>query len=310
MTTSPSAITICRPESADKLADLEPLFAEIFGPRDRPKGWFRRKLRREVVDPAVSRIARSARGELLGAVLVGNPPSLPKTAQIALLGVLKAFQGRGCGTQLLRAAISAARSRGLQHLTVLAEPQRVHFYETAGFQANLSQTTLVATTPDRAQKPPMPVLKLPPAPWKRPRTTAICGWFEEAWLRTPQAERQTIAIGSHNKPQAWAHLSIEGQARLCHRLLIDTRSPPENLPERALAACQALRQAFTSAGPLFLYGLPTVSRVTDTLLRAGWRCAQESVLMVHPLQPHASPDTGVGRRQGATARVIMAADRR
>ncbi len=305
----PHRFTIRSPESVDELADLEPIIAKIFGSRDRPPGWFQRKLHREVVDPGLSQIARSERGDILGAVLVGAPPSLGKTAQIITLGVLERFRGLGCARELLRATTSAATSRGFLHLTALAESHRKRFYEAAGFAAMLSQRTLVVTTPESPQEPPMPVLELPPAPWDRPRTKAVGGWLEEAWMRTPQAEGRTIAIGTKH-PQAWAHISIEGQARLIHRLLLDDRCPPKDYPERVLAVCRALRQAFTPAGPLFLYGLPTVSRITAALLGAGWQNAQESTLMVRSLVLRASLEVAVDRRQGATARVIMTPDRR
>ena len=305
----PLPFTIHRPESADELAALEPLIAEIFGPRDRPQGWFKRKLQREVVDPALSRIARSGGGDMLGVVLVGSPPSLPGTAQIVSLGVLGHVQGMGCGRMLLRAAASAARSHGHERLTALAEAHRTRFYATAGFEATLSQKTLLVSTPGTPEGPPIPLRELPPAPWDRPLTQPVGGWLEEAWMRTPQAKRQTIAIGGEN-PWAWAHISIEGHARLIHRLLIDARIPPDTHPKQVLTACKALRQALTATGPLLFYGLPKVSRITDDLLREGWQNAQESTLMVHSLIKTAAVDDRTDRRQVATARVIMAPDRR
>ncbi|MCB9702107.1 MAG: GNAT family N-acetyltransferase [Myxococcales bacterium] len=272
--------TIVGADALADLASLEPIARAIFGEGDRPAGWFERKLRRERVDPRLSVIAREG-ASIVGYALLGAPPSLPGVARAAGMGVIPTHRGRGLGSALLAAAAERARSAGLRRLHTLAGPERVGFYERFGMLAIARLHTLLAAPPEAPADVAFGgALRLgAPLPWALPGATEVAGWLAEAWSETPDPLRASAAIGAAGgDPIAWAHLSREGRAWLCQRLLVADGSPLER-EGRALAAAEALRRSLAADAPLLLYGLPAVSAITDALLQRGWRVVQEGVVM-------------------------------
>lgn len=303
-----------------EVATLEALVAEIFGAGDRPRGWFERKLAREVVDPALSKIAVDPRGAKVGFLLASAPASLSGVARLVSLGVLPTRRGHGIGRALIEAAATAATAAGLSSMTALAEADRRGFYADTGFAPEAVLRTLLAPSrsperparrgdgagPDapsgsRATAPKsaaavtepadevMMIRRLPPSGWTRAGTEAVGGWLAEAWEGTAAALRQTYALGGDD-PRAWAHVSREGEALLIHRLLLRSRSAPRAPREVATAVfeiAQALARQLAPGGPLLFYGLPAVSPITALLESAGWTCVQESTRMVRRLRSQA-----------------------
>ncbi|MEZ4380632.1 MAG: GNAT family N-acetyltransferase [Nannocystaceae bacterium] len=278
----PSTWTIRSAASFAELASLEGITRVVFGAGDRSSGWFERKLVREVIDPALTQIAFDADGAALGYALVGAPASLG-AARTAGLGVHPEVRQRGLGRALLDRACASAREAGYDRLLTVAEPDRVDFYSRVDFTITASMKTLlagrVAAAPTRAPA----VRPGPPASWSRPRTIAVCGWLEEAWGLTPDGLRETWTITDAGAPIAWAHVSREGSASLVHRLLVAEARRGDALVATVVAAAAALRAALTPRGPLLLYGLPSVSPITEALIAARWAVAQVGHLMTRPV---------------------------
>jgi len=283
-----ASATISKIASADKLAALEPIFTEAFGRRARPLGWFRRKLSREVVDPKLSLVACDPEGAVLGFILVGAPRSQAGVARIVSTGVLPRSRNAGLGRRLLEAAAQTAAQAGLERLVALAEPDRIGHYAGADFSPREMLTTLLASAPrpeptarpDRSQV--HTGRRSEPGPWDMDGAQSVGGWLAEAWERTPRDACTTIVFGGA-KPRAWAHVSTEGEARLIHRLLL--ASPPAaGLVDETCRIAEALRSSLTPHGPLFFYGLPSVSPITDALREAGWMNAQSCTRMVRSLR--------------------------
>ena len=106
---------------------LAALAESIFGARNRPSGWFARKLKRECVDPRLSSLALTADRDptdptsWLGYVLVGTPSSLGGAARTAGTGVLASARRRGIASALIEAAADNVRNVGKTQLQLLAE---------------------------------------------------------------------------------------------------------------------------------------------------------------------------------------------
>jgi len=150
----PASIREARP---DELSTLEALVVEVFGAGDRPRGWFERKLSREVVDPALSKIAVDRRGRRIGFLLGSAPASLPGVARLVSLGVLPTSRRQGIGRALIEAAATTAAAAGLGSMTALAEADRRSFYTDTGFSPEAVLRTILAprrspeSAPTRAQ---------------------------------------------------------------------------------------------------------------------------------------------------------------
>lgn len=304
-----------------EVATLEALVAEIFGAGDRPRGWFERKLAREVVAPALSKIAVDPRGAKVGFLLASAPESLSGVARLVSLGVLPTWRGHGIGRALIEAAATSATAAGLSSMTALAEADRRGFYADTGFYPEEVLRTLLAPNKSPVHPAPegdrdpdvlsgsgaaspestagatepadhevMTVRRHSPASWSRAGTQAVGGWLAEAWEGTPAPLRQTYALGGDD-PLAWAHVSREGEAQLIHRLLLRSPSAPRAPQDVAAAVfeiAQALARRLAPGGPLLFYGLPAVSPITDLLEGAGWSCVQESTRMVRRLRSRAT----------------------
>lgn len=79
-------------------------------------------------DGAIHLLARTASGVPVGTA------RLLQTGHIGRMAVLPAWRGRGIGSRLLDAAISAARRRGLREVRLHAQCHAIGFYARHGFR--------------------------------------------------------------------------------------------------------------------------------------------------------------------------------
>lgn len=258
---------------AGGLACVEQLVHRVFGPGDRPPGWFARKCDREGVDPHASVVAIRPESDpqdaanWLGYGLVGNLPSWDTHARTSGLGLAREARGRGWGGALLQAMFSHARANGATAITIPAVPQRVGFFAKHGLQERARTTTLLAFATGHRTRPGSP-----PSPWLNasPRTT-VSAWFREAWERTPLPQRYTAHVCAGS--QAF-DVSMEGIAHVAFRWRSD-----EGDPQALLAGAQAWRAGLPSGTPMLIHELPAVSSVTAILIKHGWTQAQTTIAM-------------------------------
>lgn len=288
-----SAVTIASrivsASEAGGLLRLETMALKIFGRGDRPKGWFERKLRRECVDAALSRLAVSKGGASddpaawLGYVLIGAPPSLAPRLRTAGTGVIPKARNAGVGSQLVSAAARVAARAGASALQIPAEDSAEAYYDRLGFTGRRRVATLFAF--GRGTQTPMRFGD--PRPWTpsgfaqgataQPSLRSIEGATREFWTLTDGASRTTIDLGA-----GVAHATLEGVAVVLHRVLIRGESD-------AADAVDGIRDRIAARTPLLLTGVNTSPRdkadaeLFRSLLHRGWSVAQRSVLMERTL---------------------------
>lgn len=253
---------------------IEHVAERVFGPGDRPAGWFRRKLRREHVDPRLSPVAVRAGAEpgdpdaWLGYVLVGTPKSRGDAVRTAGTGVVAAARGQGVGGRLLGAVAELSAAAGYRRVELWAEAAVVPFYRRHGFVPVVPTLTALAF----AEGPPSPELE-PAPPWRTPAADEreAVAWLPEAWVGTDAAARHGLSwIHPEGRAQAW--LSREGIAWLAQRVVA-----PRAVPLPALAL--ALRSRLPAPAPLLLPQLPAHDPDTAALLASGFAVAQRAVLL-------------------------------
>lgn len=274
-------VTVRETGDAGRLWELA---LEILGRRDRPAGWFSRKLVRECVDPDLSvalveldgrsaeRCARDLR-QLRGYVLVGTPPSVRPRARTAGVGVVREFRGRGLGRRLLMDACERARRAGYDAIQTLSTAATEPFYLQVGFTQERSETTLL--TFGTGGRDPT---------WGHGEANvanrySLCGWIPEAWQRTPAAERCVLELRDGDL-QVVAHVSREGRAVLVQGLSSDGPAPRE---AGWAAISTALRARFEEGTPILLYGCESGGSVVRTLQPLGWTEAQRASVLVRTL---------------------------
>jgi GNAT superfamily N-acetyltransferase len=252
------------------LARLRPLAEEILGTRNRPDGWFDRKLARERVCPELSRIAyRADQGEpdqphtWCGYVLVGMPATPGTGARTAGVGVLPAEQGAGVGTRLLEAALVAAAAARVPHIDTPASQEARPFYEAMGYGHLRDTVTMLSYA-----KGPCPSPAFPPQAWTPPSVSArshddALDWHPHPWQRPfdPQTHELVLSEGS-----AFVQLSSEGAAAIVLRLLV----PANGGEQAAVMALQGLRKQIAAPRPVVVPGLDPVSSITCSLGDQGW----------------------------------------
>ncbi|MEM6994916.1 MAG: GNAT family N-acetyltransferase [Myxococcota bacterium] len=255
----------------------------VFGTRDRPPGWFARKLRRECVDPSASPVAIAAGTDptepagWLGYVLVGAPPSLGFSARTAGTAVVASARGRGIATALLDAAVRGAQALGRARLQLLADPELASFYRRCDFALVHDVVTLVR--PSRGDRD----RRLAPGqPWDDLRiaeaaNATVQQWLPETWRGTEDRLRHTL-----DRDDLGAHISREGRALVVHRLLARAGAVAPNQAARALLGL------LPQGHPVVLPLLPEVSPITDALLADGWHPMQRAQLMSRSLPPSGS----------------------
>ncbi len=256
-TSTPAGCELRRAADTDvPLAALQPLVERIFGARDRPPDWFRRKLAREGADPARSFLAFGPGEQVVGYLLFGDEPGEP-IAHCAGLGVLPEYQGRGLGPAMMARAVASLRAAGLVGLRALSEAPRRGFYERVGFSVGRELQTLQAHATGVDD---LDFAAHPPAPWAQPGR-AVTGWRAGTWSRTPTALAATLTLADG---LATAHLSREGRAILVQRLCV-VGDDDAVIARTTLRALEQLRGRFVRGAALLLYGCDPVSCVTASL---------------------------------------------
>lgn len=268
-----SGVNVCSAEVLPDLDRLEPLMRRIFGEGDRAPGWFSRKVQRECIDPALSRLAFEGDDPLdprgwAGVVLVGTPPSLHPTARTAGIGVVSHVRGRGVGRALLCAVCSAVSATGLEGLQIPADASAVGFFERLGFQPVASSITLLA----RGRGAKASEVLGSPRPWSCTDPPRVTGWLAEAWNLTPARQRQTQLLLDGGLR---LDVALEGRAWVVHRVVADAM-----LEDGALAdALDQWLEGVPSSTVAMIAGADPVSSVTAELQRHGWAPVQRAVTM-------------------------------
>ncbi len=277
-------------EVAD-LRALEPLAREVFGAGQRAPRWFARKLHRECVCPATSRLVvraglpASDPKAWLGYGLVGLPPSL-RAARTAGIGLIPEARGRGLGTRLVRSLIEAATGASASALRVPAPPDRVAFYTRAGLRTRRRAHTWLAF--GRGSTPPMSASA--PTPWgssSGPPGPGAAGqsgpdksaWFAEAWERTPAHQRYTVDWSDALDTRHQLDVSIEGTAHLVQRWRSGANASD------AVRGLETWLDALPAGTPALLHHVDAVSSVTEHLRAAHWVVVQTTVQMQRELTP-------------------------
>lgn len=263
------------------LAQLEPLAREIFGTGQRPRGWFARKLHREVVSPRASRLVVApahAPGDpagWLGYGLLGLPPSLEGVARTAGIGLRGVARGHGWGAQLLTALMTAAHEHGRDTLEVPASLDSVGFYRRIGLREHDRHGTWLAFGRGRKEPDP-PANRHAPQPWSTSPTGAIvASWLAEAWDRTPASARYRWANN-----QKTLNVSVEGVAHLVHRW---ASVGPASL---AVPGLDRWLEHLPNGTPALLSNVPhSAAELARALEDAGWVCVQQSVAMRGSTRP-------------------------
>lgn len=256
------------------LRRLEPLATKIFGNGDRPEGWFARKLHRECVDPALSRLAVEGDAEdprsWRGYVLVGAPSSVLPAARTSGTGVVPEARGRGIGHQLIRETFAAVLRGGFAALQVPADPERASFYLRLGFEPIRNEVTLL--TFGTGKSDPSWGIN---APWSLRRERVLGEWLREAWMRGDTQSQTEVTVRG---PQARlrALVSREGRACVAHRVLLSGETLTE---DEVLDLLDGLRAQFAEGSPLLLLGFPSYLSLVGRLVEDGWSVAQSSQIM-------------------------------
>jgi len=271
---------------------FEPLGLEIFdgvtpaaasSRKRRDSGWFARKLRRECVDIGRSLLvvegddARDP-GSWLGYALLGLPRSYAGLARTAGIGLIPRARGRGLGGLLLRALVRSSRAAGDRGLRVLAEPDRVRFYERHGLSVVDTRCTWRADGMGHASSID--------AELAFGRTLArqesfagappVTTWFVEAWERTPAHERYVLhsprgVLHAQSGTSPWrALVSRERGGWLVQRL-----EGGATTLDDAVASLHQLRGSLPWGEPVFVYAGPPLAPPLHDFppLRLMWRFA-------------------------------------
>lgn len=266
-------VNVCSAEVLPDLDRLEPLMRRIFGEGNRAPGWFSRKVARECVDPALTRLAFEGDDPLdpsgwAGVVLVGTPPSQHPTARTAGVGVVAHCRGRGVGRLLLAAACSGVSATGLEALQVPADASAVGFFERLGFEAITSTVTLLASGRGTEASAVLGA----PRPWSSTDPPCMAGWLPEAWNLTPADQRHTQLLLDRCLR---LDVALEGRAWVVHRIVADSM-----LETGALAdALEGWLSDVPSSTVAMITGADPVSSVTAELQRRGWAPVQRAVTM-------------------------------
>lgn len=267
--------SIAAAREAGGLAGLQPLVEAVFGAGDRPAGWFGRKLARECLDDALTRVAFVGDDPTdprawIGFVLAGRPPSRRPAVRAAGVGVLAAWRRRGVAAALLDSLAAASVDLGATAIEVAASPGALPLYRACGFVDVQATTTLLAF--GRGAHSP----SSPPTPWDTPRQPLeLHGYLQEAWERTPDAERTTLA---------WPELAVthhvcrEGRAFAVHRTV--TASTGAHALD---AAFDHLLERLPDGAPVLALAVPLVSSITGSLRSAGWVDVQYAAIVRRPL---------------------------
>lgn len=268
-------ISIAAAREAGGLAGLQPLVEAVFGEGDRPAGWFERKLARECLDAALTRVAFVGDDPAdprawIGFVLAGRPPSRRPAVRAAGVGVLAAWRRRGVARALIDALAAASTDHGATAIEVAADPSALPLYRACGFVDVGATTTLLAF--GRGAPSPAPA----PGPWDTPmQPLELHGYLQEAWERTPDADRSTLA---------WPELAIthhvcrEGRAFAVHRTVAAptaTRTVDD--------AFDRLLERLPDGAPVLVLAVPVVSSITRSLRAAGWVDVQYAAIVRRPL---------------------------
>lgn len=264
---------------------LQPLAERVFGEKNRPVGWFRRKLVRERVDAELSMVAveddvttdATDPSAWRGYVLVGTPPSLSGAARTAGAGVVPEAGGSGLGGRLLDAACGAAASAGFETVLTLASDETVAFYSARGFAHVRESATVLAFAHGSSEG-----VREAPKAWTPPGVALgsthveACAWLEEAWEGTESFLRHTLAIPLSDGLQAWLHVSREGTAFLSHRVLLPCARPLREDVANVLADLLARAPA---ERPVLITGLDPAVEAARALLQSGWDVVQRGHIM-------------------------------
>lgn len=263
---SPSPASSARivPAAGHDLAGLTALAEGIFGERDRVPGWFRRKLAREAVDPALSSLVFGTGEDPIGYMLVGAGDEATGEAHGAGLGLLPAWRGAGVGPRLVDATCERLRDAGISALRLLADPRHRAFYTRQSFAEIAEQHTLGAPGTGPAD---LDFTAHPPRPWPLPGAT-VAAWSAGTWERTPPTQAATLALTA----AVHAHCSREGRAVLVHRLAV---AAPHDLE----GALRRLRGRFRRTTPILLYGCDPVSPITAAARADAWQVVQRAHVM-------------------------------
>jgi GNAT superfamily N-acetyltransferase len=273
-----TTFTVVAAREVGGAARLESLALAVFGPGDRPAGWFARKLRRECVDEDLSSVAVATGVDpatpraWLGYVLVGAPPSASPTVRTAGTGVRPNARGRGIGTALLARVRAAAAERGAGPIELFADPPTLPFYRAFGFVPVASLVTLRGHGQGRDQARRAPAGA---AAWSSVSgARSICAWTPEAWAAS---EGRAAIADAHGRVQAL--VSREGTAFLVQRWSTGQATPLHD-------AVRELADALPEGAPWLVPWLGDVSPVTAELCAAGLQPAQRAVaLHLYPESP-------------------------
>lgn len=271
----PTAWRIVAASAVGDPARLVALAESIFGVRDRPAGWFARKLARECVDASRSALAIDADADAtdpqgwLGYVLLGMPPSRHPAARTAGTGVVSRARGLGIGTALLDRATAWASDAGCDGVELLADPDAETFYTRCGFSVVRPLASLVFPARGTATHP-SPIHPSPAQAWDTllgPGLACVSQWLAEAWERTDPALRHTV-----QRDALGVHVSEEGRAWLVHRLVAPTTAT-------AATVARTLPDVLPAGRPIVMPLLTEVSPITDAFIAAGWHPIQRGTLL-------------------------------
>ncbi|PRQ06612.1 GNAT family N-acetyltransferase [Enhygromyxa salina] len=254
-------------EQFGDLGRLQGVAESIFGRGQRQPGWFRRKLTRAGVDPALSAVAMRG-AEVQGYVLLGRVPSLGSVARGAGVGVVAAARGSGLGRALLDFVSARARAAGFASVQFLAEPQRLDWYQRQGFVVVDAQLSLLGFGLGSGER----VTTGAAAPSLA--ATPLWSWFPEAWERTPVEERAFVELALG---RAW--LTREGRAWLAQR--VEPRSADSSVPQ----LITSLRARLATTTPLVLYPCGADAAWLGALLASGFEVAQRSHVVRRSTHP-------------------------
>lgn len=250
---------------------IEPLVRRVFGQGNRAPGWFHRKLYRECVDAALSRLATTGDPtdpqHWLGYVLVGTPPSLGDTARTCGGGVIASMRHRGIGRRLFAAAARAAADVGHTRLRVPATGAVEGWFRSMGYEHVRGLVTMLAFGTGTADT----VSFGAPERWDPSHGLAErAGWLCEAWERTDASGRATVHLDG-----IVIHASREGAAVLAHRVL----AAPDLDADAVAHGIDRLRASIATPTPLLVAGLDPVSSVTTRLDTLGWSAVQRAACL-------------------------------
>ncbi len=279
--------------SIGALAALQPLAEQVFGAAARHPTWFRRKLVRECIDPALSQVAirddappGDPRG-WIGYILVGRPPSGLPGARAAGAGVLAPWRRRGVGTALLDAAATDAAAHGARILELSAQRELESFYVDRAFAVQQRVTTLLSFARGPGLGATAAGLDADDG------RIELHGFLPEAWSRSPPDERSVVRT---TVPGVVHWLCREAQAIAVHRTTIARAAAGTDAACRSFAA---LLEAMPSPTPVLALAMPEVSSITASLRDAGWTDIQRSTVVHRRLCAHPPGSAGqpaVGRR--------------